>query len=110
MTSVYNLGPKVVNGVPNLFEIPPALPPQGDWAFPNPPVDLANAQFPTTVLPLSPPPPPEGTHGKYQLKLDLFDSNGAPVNIVAAGIRYFVPTPRIPTAPFTPRMRRASAW
>ncbi len=96
VTSVYNLGPKVVNGVPNLFEIPPALPPEGDWAYPNPPVDLANAQFPTTVLPVSPPPPAEGTHGKYQLKLDLFDANGAPVNIGAAGIRYFVPTTQDP--------------
>jgi hypothetical protein len=98
VTSVYNLGPQTVNGVPNLFEIPPALPPQGDWAFPNPPVDLANAQFPTTALPPSPPPPapPDGTHGKYQLKLDLFDSNGAAVNIVAAGIRYFVPTTQDP--------------
>ena len=96
VTSVYNLGPKVVNGVPNLFEIPPALPPEGDWAFPDPPVDLANAQFPTTILPASPPPPPEGTHGKYQLKLDLFDSTGAAVNIVTAGIRYFVPTTQDP--------------
>jgi hypothetical protein len=96
VTSVYNLGPKVVNGVPNLFEIPPALPPEGDWAYPNPPVDLANAQFPTTVLPASPPPPAEGTHGKYQLKIDLFDSNGAAVNIATAGIRYFVPTTQDP--------------
>ncbi len=96
VTSVYNLGPKVVGSVPNLFEIPPALPPEGDWAFPNPPVDLANAQFPTTVLPATPPPPPEGTHGKYQLKLDLYDSTGAAVNIAAAGIRYFVPTTQDP--------------
>jgi len=96
VTSVYNLGPKVVGAVPNLFEIPPALPPEGDWAFPNPPVDLANAQFPTTALPPSPPPPPAGTHGKYQLKLDLYDSAGAAVDIVAAGIRYFVPTTQDP--------------
>ena len=96
VTSVYNLGPKVVNGVANLFEIPPALPPQGDWAFPNPPVDLANAVFPTTDPPLSPPPPAGGTHGIYQLKLDLFDSAGAAVNIAAAGIRYFVPTTQDP--------------
>jgi hypothetical protein len=89
VTSVYNLGPKVVNGVPNLFEIPSRFPPEGDWVFPNPPVDHANAQFPTTDLPA---PVAGGTHGKYQLKLDLFDANGAPVNIAAAGIRYFVPT------------------
>lgn len=80
----------------NFFEIPPALPPEGDWAFPNPPVDLANAQFPTTVLPPVPSPPPGGTHGKYQLKLDLYDSTGAAVNIAAAGIAYFVPTTQDP--------------
>src|SRR5581483_4721065 len=56
ITAVYNLGPQTVGAVPNLFAIPPALPPQGDWAFPNPVYDLANAQFPTTALP-SPPTP-----------------------------------------------------
>ncbi len=96
VTSVHNLGPKVVNGVPNLFEIPTALPDEGDWVYPDPPVDLANAQFPTAGLPASPPPPAEGTRGKYQLKLDLFDANGAPVNIAAAGIRYYVPTTQDP--------------
>lgn len=83
VTSVYNLGPKVVSGVPNLFEIPPELPPEGDWAFPNPPVDLANGVFDTSAL---------SAPGKYQLKLDLYDSSGNPVNIAAAGIGYFVPT------------------
>jgi hypothetical protein len=89
VTSPYNLGPKVANGVPNLFEIPPAVPPEGDWVNPNPPVDEANAQFPTADLPA---PTPSGTFGKYQLKVDLFDQNGNPVNIAAAGIRYFVPS------------------
>ncbi|WP_431825134.1 hypothetical protein [Burkholderia sp. F1] len=83
VTSVYNLGPQVVNGVPNLFEIPPELPLEGDWAFPNPPVDLANAVFDTSGL---------STPGQYQLKLDLFDSTGNPVDVAAAGIGYFVPT------------------
>ncbi len=89
VTSPYNLGPKVVNGVPNLFEIPPGVPPEGNWVSPNPPVDEANAQFPTTDLPA---PDPGGTHGKYQLKVDLFDQNGNPVDIVATAIGYFVPT------------------
>lgn len=83
VTSVYNLGPKVVGGVPNLFEIPPELPPEGDWAFPNPPIDLANGVLDTSGF---------ATPGKYQLKLDLFDSAGAAVDITAAGIGYFVPT------------------
>lgn len=89
VTSVHNLGPKVVGGVANLFEIPTALPVEGDWVFPNPPFDLANAQFPTADLPSA---VAGGTHGKYQLKLDLFDAAGNPVNIALAGIRYFVPT------------------
>ena len=89
VTSPYPLGPNVVGSVPNLFEIPPALPPEGDWAFPDPPVDLANAQFPTTDLPSA---VVGGTHGKYQLEITLFDASGNEVNIVTAGIRYFVPT------------------
>jgi hypothetical protein len=91
VTSVYPLGPKSSPDAPgtNLFEIPPGVPPAGDWVFPNPPVDHANAQFPTADLPS---PVVGGTNGKYQLKLDLFDSAGNPVNIAAAGIRYFVPT------------------
>lgn len=87
-TSVYNLGPKTINSL-QLFEIPPSLPPDGDWAFPDPRLDLANAQFPSSNLPA---PISGGTHGKYQLKLDLFDSAGNPVNIASAGIAYFVPT------------------
>ena len=82
VTSVYNLGPKVVGSMPNLFEIPPELPPVGDWVFPDPPVDLANAVLDTSSF----------TPGQYQLKLDLFDASGNSVNIATAGIEYFVPT------------------
>jgi hypothetical protein len=89
VTEPYKLGPQTVGVTTNLFEIPPELPPVGDWAFPNPPYDLANAQFPSDQLPG---PVAGGTHGLYQLKLDLFDSGGNPVNIAAAGIQYFVPT------------------
>jgi hypothetical protein len=89
VTSPYNLGPKTVGAVTNLFEIPPALPPEGEWAFPDPPKDHANAQFPTTELPS---PLAGGTFGKYQLKVDLFDAAGNPVDIATAGIGYFVPT------------------
>lgn len=90
VTEPYKLGPQTVGTVTNLFEIPPELPPLGDWAFPNPPFDLANAQFPTAELPT--PVPMGGTFGLYQLKLDLFDSSGNAVAIVAAGIKYYVPT------------------
>jgi hypothetical protein len=89
VTTAYSLGPQTVGSTPNLFAIPPALPPVGDWVYPDPPYDLANAQFPTTVLPSF---VTGGTNGLYQLKLDLFDSSGNSVNIETAGITYFVPT------------------
>jgi hypothetical protein len=89
VTKPYSLGPQTVGTTPNLFAIPPALPPAGDWAFPNPPYDLANAQFPTTALPSGSTPP---TFGFYQLKLDLYDASGNPVNITTAGIKYYVPS------------------
>jgi hypothetical protein len=89
VTKNYPLGPVTAGTTPNLFAIPPALPPVGDWAYPNPPYDLANAQFPTTVLPTA---VAGGTNGLYQLKLDLYDSGGNPVDIAAAGIKYYVPS------------------
>lgn len=89
VTTPYNLGPKTIGTTPNFFEIPPALPPVGDWAFPYPDYDLANAQFPTDALPTS---LAGGTFGLYQLKLDLYDSSGNQVDIGAAGIKYYVPT------------------
>ena len=89
VTTAYHLGPQTVGATTNLFAIPPALPPAGDWSYPNPPYDLANAQFPTTVLPTT---VMGGTNGLYQLKLDLYDSSGNPVNIATAGITYYVPT------------------
>ena len=89
VTKVYHLGPVPVGAQTNLFAIPPALPPVGDWAYPNPAYDLANAQFPTTALPNS---TPGGTYGIAKLKLDLFDSAGNPVNIATAGIKYYVPS------------------
>jgi hypothetical protein len=89
VTKPYPLGPQTVGTTPNLFAIPPALPPAGDWAFPNPAYDLANAQFPTTNLPAY---VATGTNGMYQLKLDLYDTGGNPVNIATAGITYYVPS------------------
>jgi hypothetical protein len=89
VTTALSLGPQTVGTTTNLFAIPSALPPVGDWAYPNPPYDLANAQFPTTVLPSA---VTGGTSGLYQLKLDLFDSSGNVVDIATAGITYYVPT------------------
>ncbi len=82
----YQLGPKTVNGISNLLEIPPAMPPLGQWSLPNVVEDTASAKFPTTTH------APALQAGKYQLKLDLFDNTGSPVNIVTTGIKYVVPT------------------
>jgi hypothetical protein len=83
---VYPLGPQVVGATANLFEIPPALPPIGQWSFPDLKEDLTSAKFPTnSLLPVT------TEFGKYQIKLDLFDDTGAPVDIVAKGIKYRIP-------------------
>lgn len=83
---VLPLGPQVAGATANLFEIPPALAPVGQYSFPDLREDLTNAKFPTNTFA----PPDEA--GKYQLKVDLFDSAGALVNVVAKGIKYRVPT------------------
>jgi len=85
VTTAYSLGPQTVGTTTNLFAIPPALPPVGDWAIADPVGDVANGQFPTSTI-------APNSNGLYKLKLDLFDSAGNPVNITAAGIKYYVPT------------------
>lgn len=82
----YALGPVTVGGTPNLFEIPPAMPPSGQWSFPNVVEDTASAYFPTADFA----PPAEA--GKYELKIDLFDAAGNPVDIGALGIKFRVPS------------------
>jgi hypothetical protein len=90
----FNLGPQVVNSTPNLFEIPPALPPEGQWSLPDAVEDTSSAKFRTEDLaPLEDPGVVWPEHGKYQLKIDLFDKDGNLVDIDAAGtqIKYRVP-------------------
>ncbi len=77
--------PRDVGPSKNLFEIPPALPPHGWWSFPDLTEDLTSAKFPTKVK------APAAEHGKYQIKVDLFDELGNPVNIVAKDIKFRVP-------------------
>ncbi len=91
---VLPLGPQVVNGAPNLFEIPPALPPIGQYSFPDLREDLTNGKFPSNNFApgINPPTIPTDQSGKFQLKVDLFDSAGARVNITTKGINYRVPT------------------
>lgn len=99
VSALYKLGPLSPPEAPvaNLFEIPPALPPQGVWGPVIAPVDYQNGVFDTTL------PAPGiaydaggaevGTDrsGKFEIRLELFDTSGAPVDIAALGIRYFVP-------------------
>jgi hypothetical protein len=81
----YVLGPQTVNGTPNLFEIPPALPPVGQWVIADAVVDTSSAGFASASLA-----PPAGA-GFYDFRLDLFDGNGVRVDATALGISYRVP-------------------
>ncbi len=69
---------------PNLFRIPPVLTPAGDaqWRVLNEHEDLASAHFETASLLGSPTSAatPDLAAGRYELKLELFDSAGALVN------------------------------
>jgi len=99
VSQLYKLGPLSPPDAPvaNLFEIPPSLPPQGVWGPVIVPTDHQNGVFNTTL------PAPGisydangsevGTDfsGKFEIRLELFDTAGNPVNIAALGIRYFVP-------------------
>ncbi len=96
---VYNLGPKSEKapGVPlanqNLFEIPPALPPTGQWSTPDAVEDTASAKFPTVNLAeLHEPGVMWPESGLYQIKVDLFDADGQIVNIDALNIKYRIPS------------------
>ena len=95
--SQYLLGPQVVNGVPNLFEIPPAVPPVGQWSLPDPVFDTTSGVFPTNAYSPGVTYDANGNEvgtdgsGKFEIKLDLFDSAGAPVNIAALGIKFVLP-------------------
>ncbi|NIX19993.1 MAG: hypothetical protein GWN07_09205, partial [Actinobacteria bacterium] len=84
---VYSLGPQVVGSTSDLFEIPPGMPPKGQWVVTDLVEDQTSAKFPTGVH------APPAAHGKYQLKIDLFDAGGNLVNIDHAStpIVYVVP-------------------
>lgn len=88
----YNLGPQTVGTTASLYEIPPALPPIGQWSLPDVVEDTASAKFATTSLAQLEAPGVSWTaQGKYQLKVDLFDAAGNIVNVDTLGIKYRVP-------------------
>ncbi len=90
------LGPHTVGTTPNLYDIPPELPPApgGWWTIDSVYEDTINAHFPTADI--APGAEQASDHvdhgGKYQIKVDLYDSAGNLVNIAAKGVRYFVST------------------
>lgn len=81
----YSLGPQVVGTQSSLFEIPPALPPLGQWSVPDVLEDLTSAKFNTSAL------VPPTDAGLYEIKLELFDGSGNAVDINALGIKYRMP-------------------
>ncbi len=82
----YLLGPHTVGGTPNLYEIPPALPPLGQWVIANAVSDTTSALFASQTFA-----PPAGA-GLYEFELTLFTAAGAAVNATTAGIAFRVPT------------------
>lgn len=96
MIEPYKLGPQPVGGTPNLYEIPPALPPDGQWSIPDAVVDTTSAAFTSAALA-----PASGGEGDYRFELTLFDAAGAAVNATTLGINYVVPTTLDLTATIT---------
>jgi hypothetical protein len=88
----YPLGPRAVGTQAALYEIPPALPPIGQWTIPDAVEDTTSAKFPTggSRAPFGLVPP--SAAGIYKLRVELFDAGGNPVNIGALGIHFVVPT------------------
>ncbi len=98
----YYLGPNhmVVAGENlELYEIPPAVPPAGQWTVANAVLDTENGEFNSVLH--SPgitsynddftPKTGVDDSGLYQIKLELFDAAGVRVDIGVNNIRYVVP-------------------
>ena len=81
----YKLGTQPVGGSVNLFEIPPALPPIGQWLIADAVVDTSNATFASAAFA----PPAEA--GMHEFELTLFDGAGVQVNANTLGISYRIP-------------------
>jgi hypothetical protein len=97
----YSLGPKTpIGGTPHLYEIPPALPPEGQWSMPDVVVDTQSGEFPTRLPTLAPGAgyledgTPTGTDrsGLFQIRVELFTAAGVLVDPEALGINWRVPT------------------
>ncbi len=98
----YKLGPnhmEVAGDQLELYEIPPSLPPIGQWSVANAVLDTENGEFNSVAHSSGltfeedgdPTPGTADDSGLYQFKLDLYDSTGHLVNLAAQGIDYYVP-------------------
>ncbi len=81
----YKLGGQPVNGTTHLYEIPPALPPVGQWLIADAVVDTSSSTFLSASFA-----PPAGA-GMYEFELTLFDGSGVQVNANTLGISYRIP-------------------
>ena len=93
----FPLGPNPVGATTNLYEIPPALPPFGQWSLPDVVLDTQSAVIPTDAyapgvdfnssgIPAGP-----DNGGQWQIRVDLFDAAGNQVDPEALGIAWRVP-------------------
>ncbi|RSZ60991.1 hypothetical protein HF313_17095 [Massilia atriviolacea] len=93
----YPLGPRTVGSTAHLYEIPPALPPTGQWSIPNAVLDTQNAVIPTTAVAPGVPFDANGVAsgpdqgGTWQIRIELFDAAGTLVDPEALGIKWRVP-------------------
>lgn len=88
----YLLGPHVVGPTAGLFEVPPALPPAGNWVVVDPVEDTTNARFQSGALvPGVAPSSATDNAGVHELKIELFDGAGNPVDAAALGVQWVIP-------------------
>jgi hypothetical protein len=93
----YPLGPVSVGTSAHLYEIPPALPPTGQWSIPNAVLDTQSAVFntvdvaPGTAFDASGNPVGTDNGGLWQIKVELFDTGGNLVDPEGLGIKWRVP-------------------
>ena len=93
----FALGPQTVGASSHLCEIPPALPPIGQWSIPNAVLDTQNAVIPTaavapgTGFDVGGTPIGADQGGPWQIKVELFDAVGNRVDPEALGIKWRVP-------------------
>ena len=93
----YPLGPQTVGASAHLCEIPPGLPPTGQWSTPNVVLDTQSAVIPTvavapgTGFDASGDPIGGDQGGLWQIKVELFDAAGNLVDPEALGIKWRVP-------------------